>query len=47
MENYRLGTYVEFITGARSLDEWDTFVETWYSIGGEIITEEANEWYHK
>lgn len=47
MENYRLGTYVEFITGAKSIDEWDSFVETWYSIGGEIITEEANEWYHK
>ena len=46
LENLRLGTYVQFITGEKSLDEWDDFVAQWYSMGGEVITEEANEWYH-
>ena len=46
LESYRQGTYVQFIRGEKSLDEWDDFVATWYSMGGDIITEEANEWYH-
>ena len=46
LESYRQGTYVQFIRGEKPLDEWDDFVAQWYSMGGEVITEEANEWYH-
>lgn len=46
LESYRQGTYVQFIRGEKPLDEWDDFVAQWYSMGGQVITDEANEWYH-
>ncbi|MFR5072670.1 MAG: hypothetical protein ACLTDS_11310 [Bianqueaceae bacterium] len=33
--------YIDFITGARSLDEFDTFVEEWKSAGGTAVLEEG------
>lgn len=47
LEDYRQAQYVAFITGARSVDEFDAFCAEWYNMGGEIITEEANAWYQK
>ena len=34
--------YVNFITGNRSLDEFDDFVKEWKSRGGELLLKEAN-----
>lgn len=38
--------YKEFaadvVTGKKSIDEWDNFVETWYAQGGQDITDYAN-----
>jgi putative aldouronate transport system substrate-binding protein len=39
-----LEVYTRIIMG-ESIDEFDAFVEDWYSLGGEKITAEANEWY--
>ena len=36
--------YVKIIMGA-DIDNFDKAVETWYSTGGDRITEEVNEWY--
>lgn len=36
---------VEFITGQRSIDDFDAFVDEWRSMGGSVIEEELNEWY--
>ena len=35
--------FIEFISGVRSLDQFDAFVEEWYARGGDILTAEANE----
>ena len=35
-------TYLEIITGEQPLDYFDTFVEQWYTAGGEQILEEVN-----
>ena len=37
--------YYAFITGARSIEEWDTFVAELNAAGLETLTKEANEWY--
>ncbi|MFD0960238.1 extracellular solute-binding protein [Paenibacillus chungangensis] len=37
--------YISFITGDRSLDEFDAFVKLWRSSGGEQLEKEANEWW--
>ncbi len=37
--------YIEFITGARSFDEWDAFVADYNAQGGETLFNEANAWY--
>ena len=39
-------TFVDIITGAQPIEAFDEMVETWYSIGGEQLTEEANELYN-
>jgi putative aldouronate transport system substrate-binding protein len=46
-----LKTYIEsgvidFITGARSLDDFDAFVQGWYNLGGTNVLAEANEMYN-
>ena len=46
METLRQTTYVGIITGEIPVDSFDSFVESWYQMGGTAVTEEANEWYH-
>ena len=46
MESLRETTYIDIITGKKSVDDFDAFVEQWNKMGGEKITAEANEWYH-
>ena len=36
--------FLEFITGARSLDDFDTFVQDWKDRGGDTYTQEVNTW---
>lgn len=38
-------TYVSIITGDQPVDYFDEFVETWKKAGGDVLTQEANEWY--
>jgi len=37
-------SYIEFVTGARSLDTFDAFVTEWMDRGGNVYTEEVNRW---
>lgn len=41
----RAETFVNIITGVASIDTYDDYVEEWMDMGGDILTEEANEWY--
>ncbi|MDR0896575.1 MAG: hypothetical protein LBN04_01835 [Oscillospiraceae bacterium] len=45
METLRQTTFIQIITGEKSVDEYDAFVTQWYDMGGTAITDEANEWY--
>ena len=36
-----------FITGEKSFDEWDAYVDGLYKAGLEQLTKEANDWYNK
>lgn len=36
-------TFIKIITGESSLSEFDKFVEAWYALGGQKLTEEANQ----
>lgn len=38
-------TFNEIIYGKKDVSEFDNFVKTWKSAGGEQITQEVNEWY--
>jgi putative aldouronate transport system substrate-binding protein len=38
-------TIVNIITGNKSVSEYESFLENWYSLGGQEITEEADAWY--
>jgi len=38
-------TFLKYITGAETLDNYDKFLEQWKSEGGAEMTKEANEWY--
>jgi len=37
--------YIAIITGEKPLDYFEEMVEAWYTAGGEVLTEEANELY--
>ena len=37
--------YIAIITGQKPVDYFDTFVSEWKANGGNILTEEANEWW--
>ncbi len=43
LEALELETFTKIIQG-ESIDEFDAFVDTWMSLGGEEITAEVNEW---
>lgn len=36
---------VQIITGEKTVDAYDEFIENWYKLGGEQIVNEKNEWY--
>lgn len=44
LEKIELEMMTDIIKGG-SLDKFDEYVENWYKLGGEQITEEVNEWY--
>lgn len=43
LKTYRDETWINIITGELSIDYWDTFVEEYMALGGEVLTAEANE----
>ncbi len=42
---YRDETWISIIKGDLDVDYYDTYVQTWKDLGGQILTDEANEWY--
>lgn len=40
-------TFIDIITGAKDISAFDEMVERWYAIGGDVLTEEANNLYNK
>lgn len=38
-------TIIEIITGDKPIDYFDEFVKKWYSSGGDVLTQQANDWY--
>ena len=47
LEKMELETFTRIITGDAPIEEFDTFVENWNSMGGAQITEEINAYYGK
>lgn len=45
LNEFATTTFIQMITGEQSLDEWDTYVEEWYSRGGEDLTSAMSEIY--
>lgn len=45
LELLRAEYYISIITGEKSLEAFDEFVEKWYKLGGDTLTKEADEWY--
>lgn len=45
LDLYKSVSYSKFITGERSLEEWDSFVEEFMAMGGRQLTKEAQELY--
>lgn len=45
LDKMQLETYTKIITGEQDISSFDSFVEQWYSLGGQDITDEVNEWY--
>ena len=37
--------FIKIIMGESPIEEFDKFVDDWYKIGGEEITNEVNSWY--
>lgn len=44
LQKLQLETFTKIITGSADVDEFDTYVENWKSLGGQQITDEVNEW---
>lgn len=38
-------TFIGVITGSKTIDDFDTFVDDWMRNGGDLITREVNMWY--
>lgn len=47
LDALQLTMYTNIITGDEPIDAYDTFVEQWYAMGGDLITEEMNDFYQK
>lgn len=45
LQQLTLTTFVDFITGRKSLNEFDSFVEEWKKMGGDKVLEEAQQIY--
>ena len=46
MDDLTTQMLIKVIMGADVDTTFDEYVKQWNAIGGEKITEEANEWYH-
>ncbi len=42
---YRDETWISIIKGELPVDFYDEYVKEWNAIGGQVLTDEANEWY--
>jgi putative aldouronate transport system substrate-binding protein len=47
LETLRDQYFTEIITGRRPVDDFDEFVEEFYRLGGQTLTDEANAWYEQ
>ena len=47
VQNLKTTAYSEFISGKRSLDDWDKFVAEYMAAGGEVLQKEAQEYYER
>lgn len=45
LEKLRDQYYTEIISGSKSIDAFDEFVEEWNKLGGDQLKKEADEWY--
>ena len=45
LEQMEKEAFIKIIMGAAPIDEFDTFVNNWYQLGGQDITNEVNDWY--
>ncbi len=45
LKQFTLTTYIDFITGRKSLNEFDGFVAEWKKMGGDKVLEEAQQIY--
>jgi putative aldouronate transport system substrate-binding protein len=45
LEKMEKETFAKIVYGEVGLDQFDSFVEKWKSSGGDVVTEEVNEWY--
>lgn len=44
LDKLALETFTKIILGSAPIDEFDSYVENWYKLGGQQITDEVNEW---
>ena len=45
MNQKRDEAYISIIKGTQALNSFDSFVTSWYKIGGTEVTKEVNDWY--
>lgn len=45
LKQFTLTTFIDFITGRKSLNEFDGFVAEWRKMGGDKVLEEAQQIY--
>ncbi|MDL2205976.1 extracellular solute-binding protein [Eubacteriales bacterium OttesenSCG-928-N13] len=45
LQKLRNETFVAFIMGSKSLDEWDNYTKEWFDIGGQDMYNDVNEWF--
>jgi putative aldouronate transport system substrate-binding protein len=44
LSNYLTEMFTKIIMGEEPLDAFDTAINEWYRMGGDIITQEVNDW---
>lgn len=47
LDQFTAKNFIDFITGRRSLDQFDQFVEEWKRLGGDQVMEEAQQKYNE